>query len=65
VAADAESESASEPEPVWLRNRRLRLAQIEADNEHGAALERRYGDVAMSRPRFAEMKPTRWRLRRR
>jgi hypothetical protein len=60
------SDKAAEPaddEPVWLRNRRLREAEIEAANEHGKRLAQRYGDGA-SRPQFAAMKPSRWRLRR-
>jgi hypothetical protein len=32
------------PEAPWQRNRRLRLEQIERENEHGNALADRYGD---------------------
>lgn len=30
-------------EPAWQRNRRLRLAQIEAETEHGRQIAERYG----------------------
>jgi hypothetical protein len=58
--------TAAEPtteEPAWVRNRRLRLAQIEAEQEHGKHLVEGYGRE-VSRPTFAAMKPTKWRRRR-
>jgi hypothetical protein len=50
-------------EEAWERARRLRLEQMERDLAHGEDLARRYGGVS-SRPRFAEMKHSRWRRRR-
>lgn len=43
MAAEAESEPASEPEPAWQRNRKLRLAALEAANARGAQLLEKYG----------------------
>jgi hypothetical protein len=48
-ADDTEAETAEEP---WARNRRLRLAQIEAEQEHGQQLVGRYGR-GDPRPQFA------------
>jgi hypothetical protein len=53
----------STDEPTWLRNRRLCEAELDAANARGRELLNRYGDGASSRPRYAELKPTRWRRR--
>jgi hypothetical protein len=44
--------------------RRMRLAQIEADNEHGRQLIERYGHEG-PRPRYAEVKYPNMKRRRR
>jgi hypothetical protein len=61
-----QDDTTTEPpvEEPWQRNRKLRLAQIEAEQEHGKQLADRYGAYGPSRPRFAEVKPSRWRRRR-
>jgi hypothetical protein len=62
--AEPVAEKPSAEEPAWLRNRRLRQAQSEAANEHGQSLIARYGDGASYRPRFAAVKYS-WMKRRR
>lgn len=51
---DSDNPSGSDAEGLepWERNRRLRLAQIEAENEHGKCLAERYGRDTL-RQRFA------------
>jgi hypothetical protein len=57
---DAAEPAADEP---WLRNRKLRQRQLDLANEHGRQLVERY-DHGGSRPQFAVVSPSRWRLRR-
>jgi hypothetical protein len=50
--SDADETAAAEALEPWERNRRLRLALIDAEQAHGQLLAERYGR-SDPRPRFA------------
>jgi hypothetical protein len=52
MSEDADKPAGPESEEPWQRARRLRLAQIEAEQAHGQQLAERYGRSDF-RPRFA------------